>query len=97
MARSQAHEAIAEARREIQSGHWDLVILDEINVAVHLGLIPVQIVQDLLDARPEGVEIVLTGRQAPQELINRADLVTEMIEVKHYYNAGVPARKGIEK
>jgi cob(I)alamin adenosyltransferase len=97
MARSLAQEAIAEARREIQSGHWDLVILDEINVAVHLGLIPVQIVQDLLDARPEGVEIVLTGRQAPQELINRADLVTEMIEVKHYYNAGVPARKGIEK
>jgi len=90
-------EALDEARREIQSGRWDLVILDEINVAVHFGLIDVQEVLELLDSKPDGVEIVLTGRYAPLELIERADLVTEMREIKHYFKAGVPARKGIEK
>lgn len=97
MAGSMACEALDEARHEIQSGRWDLVILDEINMAVHFGLVPIQSVQGLLDSRPAGVEVVLTGRQAPRGLIDRADLVTEMREVKHYYHSGVPARRGIEK
>lgn len=92
-----ARETLEEARREMVSGRWDLVILDEINVAIHFGLVPLQAVMEMLDARPHGVEVVLTGRQAPAELMNRADLVTEMREVKHYYKAGIPARKGIEE
>jgi len=92
-----AREALDEALQEISGGRWDLVILDEINVAVHFGLIAVQDILELLDSKPDGVEIVLTGRYAPVELIERADLVTEMREVKHYYKAGVPARRGIEK
>jgi len=97
MARSLAREALDEARHEIQSDRWDLVILDEINVAVHFGLVPVRDVHAILEAKPAGVEVILTGRLAHQELIDRADLVTEMIEVKHYFRAGVAARKGIEK
>ena len=92
-----ACEALKEARYEMESGRWDLIVLDEVNVAVHFGLIPLEMIQDFLDARPDGVEIVLTGRQAPPELIERADLVTEMKQIKHYFEADVPARKGIEK
>ena len=88
--------ALAEALEEVRSGNWDVVILDEINVAVHLGLIPVGEVLRLLESRPDGIELILTGRMAPRELVDRADLVTEMREIKHYFNSGVAARKGIE-
>jgi cob(I)alamin adenosyltransferase len=76
------------------SGRYDIVVLDEVNVAIWFGLLTVEEVLAFLDQRPDGVEVVLTGRRAPQELIDRADLVTEMQEVKHYYQAGVPARGG---
>jgi cob(I)alamin adenosyltransferase len=79
------------------SGRYDIVVLDEVNVAIWFGLLTVEEVLAFLDQRPDGVEVVLTGRRAPQELIDRADLVTEMREVKHYYQAGVPARAGIEQ
>lgn len=95
--RELAGAALEEAGREMETGSWDVIILDEINVAVHFDLIPLQDVLSLLDRKPEGLEMVLTGRRAPQELIDRADLVTEMREVKHYYHSGVPARRGIEK
>lgn len=84
------------ASRILAGGEHDLVILDEINRVLALGLIPVQEVVDALNQRSPRVEVVLTGRQAPDELIAMADLVTEMYPVKHYYQAGVKARRGIE-
>ncbi len=91
------HEAILYARRAIASGEYDIVVLDEINVAIHLGLLEKGEVLRLLDERPSHVELILTGRHAPQEIIDRADLVTEMKEIKHYYQKGVESRTGIEK
>jgi cob(I)alamin adenosyltransferase len=87
---------LAWARAILAGGQYDLVILDEINVALWFGLLPLDDVMSLLDARPEQVELVLTGRYAPLALIARADLVTEMREVKHYYRQGISARQGIE-
>jgi cob(I)alamin adenosyltransferase len=97
-------EDISAARRGIErvkeifagAGH-QLVILDEANVAASCGLFSPVDLLDVVQARPEGVEVVLTGRQAAPELIARADLVTEMKAVKHYYASGVQARQGIEK
>ena len=91
-----AKDALGEAAREMAGGGWDLVVLDEVNTAVHIGLIQAREVLDVVAGRPVGVELVLTGRYAPHALIEVADLVTEMKEIKHYYRAGVGARKGIE-
>ncbi|MFH2219055.1 MAG: cob(I)yrinic acid a,c-diamide adenosyltransferase [Pseudomonadota bacterium] len=93
----QALEGLARAREAMLSGEYDIIVLDEINVAVWFDLIPVEDVLALLDHRPDRVEIVLTGRRAPAALIERADLVSEMKEIKHYYNDGVTARNGIER
>jgi cob(I)alamin adenosyltransferase len=95
--REVAIQTLAEASRELKNGGWDLVILDEINTACTLGLVPVTRVVEIMDAKPDGVELVLTGRGAPGEVIEKADLVTEMREIKHYFRQGVAARKGIEK
>jgi len=92
----QGQEALEHARDVVVSAEYDLVILDEINVALDFGLITLADVLSLLDQRPPRVELVLTGRWAPRELIARADLVTEMLAIKHPYNDGVQARKGIE-
>ncbi|HWR89657.1 MAG TPA: cob(I)yrinic acid a,c-diamide adenosyltransferase [Dissulfurispiraceae bacterium] len=91
-----AQQGFGEARDIIASGLYDVVILDEINVAVHYGLISAEDVLEVLDAKPPGVEVILTGRNADQRIIARADLVTEMREIKHYYHEGVKARRGIE-
>jgi len=87
---------LGRASEEMLSGRYDIVILDEVNVALWFGLLAEEAVLDLVDQRPAGVELVLTGRRAPQALLDRADLVTEMTEVKHYYTTGVVAREGIE-
>lgn len=92
-----ASVALAESGKEIQSGNWDIVVLDEINVAAAFGLVNVREVLDVVNLRPEGVELILTGRFAPAEFIDAADLVTEMKDVKHYFEEGVSARDGIEK
>ena len=84
-------------RGAMASGKYDLVVLDEANGAVAAGLFPVTDLLRLMDEKPSGVEMVITGRSAAEEVILRADLVTEMKEVKHYYEKGVPARVGIEK
>ncbi|HAD03510.1 MAG TPA: hypothetical protein DCF93_02325 [Desulfuromonas sp.] len=89
-------ETFAGARRRMMSGAYDLVILDEINNAVHRGDLALAELLSLLDARPSGVEVVLTGRHAPAELLARADLVTVMHAGKHPFRAGIPARRGIE-
>lgn len=83
--------------REVLRGGWDLVIADEILVAVHLDLIAKEDVLELLDLRHSATELVLTGRYAFGEILEQADLVTEMREIRHYFAAGVPARVGIER
>jgi cob(I)alamin adenosyltransferase len=91
------HEAMLYAKRAVAEGEYDIVVLDEINVAIDLGLLTKQEVLRLLDERPPNVELILTGRHAAQEIIDRADLVTEMREIKHYYRKGIESRTGIEK
>ena len=83
-------------RAVLVGGDYPVVILDELNVAALLGAIDVADILALLDARPPGVELVITGRGADDRLIARADLVTEMVERKHYYTDGAPQRRGIE-
>ncbi len=92
-----AQRGLRLAREKIFSGAFELVVLDELNLALHFGLIPLEEVLSLLEERPQGVELVITGRYAPKPLLEVADLVTEMREVKHYYRQGVKARVGIEK
>jgi cob(I)alamin adenosyltransferase len=92
-----AQEAYQEIAEIVASGRHRLVILDEANVAVHYGLITVDQILDLSDRRAEGVELLITGRYAHSRLIERADLVTEMRGVKHYFDQGVKARVGVEK
>ncbi len=93
----EAEKGIQKIKKMMISGEYDLVIADEICVAHHFGLLDLDKILHLIDERPEKVELVLTGRKAPEELIERADLVTEMKEVKHPYKEGVEARVGIEK
>jgi len=93
----EAHRGLERARQAMLSGDYDLVVLDEVNVSIWFGVLETEEVLALLDEKPEHVEVVLTGRRAPQALIDRADLVTEMREVKHYYQQGVMARVGIER
>jgi cob(I)alamin adenosyltransferase len=85
------------AKKLIISRKYQLVILDEINVAVKYGLIPLKDLIKVLKEKPKSVELVLTGRWANTQVIDMADLVTEMKEVKHYYNKGVESRVGIER
>ena len=94
---AQARRGLERARQAMLSGDYDVVVLDEVNVAIWFGLLDVEEVLTFLKQRPKQVELVLTGRRAPEELIRRADLVTEMREVKHYYQQGVGARSGIER
>jgi len=91
-----AQDALLQAKELLTSGDYDLLVLDEINGAVGFGLIDVEQVLDVIDRKPERVELVLTGRNADERVIAAADLVTEMREIKHYYTAGVAARTGIE-
>jgi cob(I)alamin adenosyltransferase len=94
--KSAAQSGLEDAGREMKSGRYNLVVLDEANVAVKLGLLSEEDLLRFADARPGDTELVITGRGAPDSLIERADLVTEMREIKHYYSSGVLARKGIE-
>ncbi len=91
-----AQEALALAGEVVKSGEYDIVILDEVNVALNLNLISLEEVLELIKNKPKHVELVLTGRYAPSEIIQMADLVTEMQEIKHPYKKGYQARKGIE-
>jgi cob(I)alamin adenosyltransferase len=92
-----ARQGLAEARERMASGEYDVVILDEANVAALLGLVTVGDLLDFIGIKPYDVELVITGRSADPLVMKRADLVTEMTEVKHYYRDGVQAREGIEK
>ncbi|MHB8844992.1 MAG: cob(I)yrinic acid a,c-diamide adenosyltransferase [Nitrospirota bacterium] len=92
-----AQKGMESARKAVISEEYDLVILDEANVAAHYGLILVRDLLDLIEGKPTGVELVITGRYADKKMMDAADLVTEMREIKHYGKQGVKARRGIEK
>jgi len=94
--REEAQRTLTYAEEQMLNGGYDLLIMDEIFVAIYKGLITIQQVLDLLDKRPSPVELVLTGRYAPPEVVERADLVTEMHMIKHPFNQGITARRGIE-
>ena len=91
-----AHEALVRGRQAMLSGQYDLIVLDEVCVAIYFELLTVRDVLTLLAQKPPPVELVLTGRYCPAEIIARADLVSEIREVKHYYQKGVVARTGFE-
>lgn len=92
----EAQKAFSRAQEIILSGEWDIVILDEIINSLWFELISEQDVLELLDKKPSNVELVLTGRNASQTLIDRADLVTEMVQIKHPFEQGIMSRQGIE-
>jgi cob(I)alamin adenosyltransferase len=93
---AQAQAALSAAREAITSGNYDLVVLDEINVALYFELIKPEEVLQLIKDKPPHVELILTGRKADSQLIEVADLVTEMVKIKHPFDKGIKARKGIE-
>jgi len=92
-----ARKGLREVQSELLKGQYDLVILDEANIAMHFGLFRVDELLKIISSRKPGCEIVITGRYAPEELVEAADLVTEMKEIKHYYSKGIQAREGIER
>jgi len=94
-----AKNGLNQVVEAICSGKYDVVMLDEINIAVHIGLLNSDEVLNIIKIKPDGVELVLTGRYAKEEIIAAADLVSEIIEIKHYFNCenNLTAREGIEK
>lgn len=91
-----ANSALKRVKEKMYSNDYDLIILDEVCVSIYFGLLKVEDVLNFMEYKPENVELILTGRYAPQQLIDKADLVTEMKEIKHYYRDGILSRKGIE-
>ncbi len=92
-----AQEGLKELKRIMGAGKYQVIILDEANIATHFNLLSVEDLLDFMRAKPEDVELVITGRMADPRIIEEADLVTEMKEIKHYYHKGIQARNGIEK
>jgi len=94
--KEQARQALAAAREAMLSGNYDLVVLDEVNLAAAWKLVNLNEVIRLISDKPRNVELILTGRKADTKLVQLADLVTEMLKIKHPYDEGVRARRGIE-
>ena len=92
-----AQEGLARAKEAMFSGKYDIIVFDEIMTAHYFNLVSLEEILGIIACKPDGVEMVLTGRYAPPEVIDAADLVTEMVEIKHYYQKGVQARDGIER
>lgn len=91
-----AKQALEFAKEQIQSKKYDIIVLDEINIALEKKLIPIKDVSELIQQKPPDLHLILTGRSAPNKLIQLADLVSEVKEVKHPFNKGILAQKGIE-
>jgi cob(I)alamin adenosyltransferase len=91
-----ARRGLAKAKEALAGGEYGLVVLDEINVALDFGLIGLADVQEALASRRPHVDVILTGRYAPTELVQAADMVSEVLDIKHHYADGIPAREGIE-
>ena len=94
--KEQAKRALAAAREAMLSGSYDVIVLDEVNLAAAWNLVELEEVLKLIEDKPQGVELILTGRRADSRLVKSADLVTEMLKIKHPYDEGVVAREGIE-
>ena len=94
--REQASQALKAAREAMLSNDYDIIVLDEVNVAVTWKLVALDEVLHLIEDKPENVELILTGRGADKDIVKAADLVTEMLNIKHPYEEGTAARKGIE-
>ena len=92
-----AEKGLTRVRSIITAGKYDLIVLEEANLAVKFNLFPVEDLLDIINTKPEPLELVITGLDADPAIIKKADLVTEMKEVKHYFQKGVTARVGIEK
>ncbi len=92
-----AQDGLAKVRKAMNSGTYDIIIADEINTSHYFNLISTEEMLSLISDKPDGVELILTGRYCPEEVLAAADLVSEMTEVKHYYQQEVPARDGIER
>lgn len=92
-----ARQGLEKARQAMMSDNYDIVVFDEIITAHYFQLISLDQLLDIIRSRPKDVEVVMTGRYAPAPLIDAADLVTEMAEIKHYHTKGIDARDGIEK
>ena len=92
-----AQEGLKEVSKLMQSRKYDVIILDEANIATYYKLFPVDDLLELIQTKPENIELIITGRKADPRIVEAADLVTEMKEIKHYYQKGVQAREGIEK
>ena len=96
--KQRAQEGLRKCAEYLKSGDWDIVVFDEITIALNMELISIEELIKALDNRATKTEVVLTGRYAPQKLIDYADLVTDMQEVKHYYaNKGLLSREGIDR
>lgn len=91
-----AKEALEKIKKAMLSGDYDLVVLDEATVSVYFGLITNENLIDLIDLKPKGLELIITGRYADVSIIDKADIVSEIKEIKHYYTKGVLSRKGID-
>lgn len=91
-----AQDGFRRAEKAISSGKYGLAILDEVNVAMDIGLLCKKDVAGLISKKPASVELVLTGRRCPADIIGMADLVTEMKKIRHPFDKGIPARRGIE-
>ncbi|NPV93154.1 MAG: cob(I)yrinic acid a,c-diamide adenosyltransferase [Firmicutes bacterium] len=92
-----AQDGLAKLKKAMHSGDYEIIVFDEINTAHYFNLISTEDMLEVIRTKPDGVEVVFTGRCAPPEIIEAADLVTEMVEIKHYYQQGVPARDGVER
>lgn len=92
-----AKEGLFECREKLSSGNYNLIILDELNIALHFSLFTIEDVLEMIRQKAVCTEVIITGRYAPEKLIEIADLVTEMKEIKHYYRQGVLSRVGIDK
>jgi cob(I)alamin adenosyltransferase len=92
----QARKGLTTSKNAVLSGEYDVVIMDEVNMAVNLGLIPVDDLLTLIAEKPANVELILTGRYADGKVIQAADMVTEMLSIKHPFSSGIQARKGID-
>lgn len=91
-----AIDGLNKAKIMMLSGEYDLIILDEVLVSIYFKLLTVEQIKEFLEQKPERVELILTGRYCPEILYEKADLITEMKEIKHYYSKGITSRKGIE-
>lgn len=94
--KDEVKKGIIECSNKMISGNYDIIVLDEVLVSIYFQLIDLKDLIEIIENKPADVELILTGRYCPQEILERADLVTEMKEIKHYYREGVLSRKGFD-